>query len=339
MRALEMSTGKTSAELDKMMKDGKLTAEYIAPLITAIGELAEANGAYQKALMKLGTVENRMKASAGLAAQKIADAGFTEGLINLYNTLMDSMNNNEETLRRIGKAYEKVFTALSYIVKGATVAVEGLFRALETVWDLGKFLVTNNPFLAMSLGVAGIVSGIRTLIPLAKTLGGVLMMALRVPLLMVTAIITLLDELRAVFDENLIGAGENDKASAEDRKIAATQAKVLMTGGSEAQRKYLSQFSQDRIAQAQQNSGGVAGLLTSAPTLTQGAKNFASTAKVNLGNNIDPRFERQLAGMGISVNQNITVQGNMTEDAAGSLATQARRELEKLGIMSAAPTR
>jgi phage tail tape-measure protein len=138
MRALEKSTGKTSGELEKMMEQGQLTTEYIKPLVMAMGELAEANGAYEKALKKLGTVENRLKTTAGLSAAKIAEAGFTKGLINLYETLIDSMNENGATLTRIGKIYEKVFNGITNVVKVVSVIIEGFVRTLESMWIVMK---------------------------------------------------------------------------------------------------------------------------------------------------------------------------------------------------------
>ena len=105
MRALEISSGKTSAELEKMLEQGQLTSEYIMPMVMAMGELASANGAYEKALKKLGTVENRMKASGGLAASRIGEAGFTQGLISLYEELIEVFDNNNQSLEELGKIH------------------------------------------------------------------------------------------------------------------------------------------------------------------------------------------------------------------------------------------
>ena len=58
------------------MKDGLLTEEYILPFVKAMQQLAEANGAYEKALQKVGTVEARLKARAGYAAVVGAFTGF-----------------------------------------------------------------------------------------------------------------------------------------------------------------------------------------------------------------------------------------------------------------------
>lgn len=244
MRALQNATGKTSAELDEMMKQGKLTSEYIKPLIDEIGKLALANGAYEKALKKLGTVENQLKASGGYAAARIAEAGFTEGLVKLYKELMNSMEENGSSLDKLGNIYNNVFSGLAKVVRAVTPILASLIRILD--------LIVEHPFIP-ALGL--ITGGLWAASKAADGFGKALMIALKGPLAVITMIATLMDEVFAIFDPNLVGAGENINASEEDRKIAAYSAKGVFA--TEDEKKYLAKYSKDRINQALSNNGGL----------------------------------------------------------------------------------
>ena len=193
-----------------MMKDGQLGEEYILPFVKAMQDLAEANGAYEKALKKLGTVENRLKASSGFAAVRIAEAGFTKGLINLYETLMKSMNENGETLDRIGRIYEKVFNVISKLVQGATVFIEAFVRSLESLWIVMKWGI-DNPIAGMLIAIPILTAGF-------KTLAGTIALAMRTPLVILTAVVGVMDEIRGFFDENVEGIFDDPNWTPEQRK-------------------------------------------------------------------------------------------------------------------------
>ena len=194
-----------------MMKDGQLGEEYILPFVKAMQDLAEANGAYEKALKKLGTVENRLKATSGFAAVRIAEAGFTKGLINLYETLMKSMNENGETLDRIGRIYEKVFNVISKLVQGATVIIEAFVRSLESLWIVMKWGV-DNPMASMIVTLPILAAGF-------KTLGAAIAAAMRTPLVILTAVVGVIDEIRGFFDEKVEGIFDDPNWTPEQKKL------------------------------------------------------------------------------------------------------------------------
>lgn len=241
-----------------MMKDGLLGEEYILPFVKAMQGLAEANGAYEKALKKLGTVENRLKSSTGFAAARIAEAGYTKGLINLYEELMKAMNDNGETLTRMGKIYEKIFNGLAVSVQYVAKWIEALFRSIESLYVFAR----DNPLTSLVVSVGALTTMFMNMPNLLRIVGGALLKAFSAPLVVVTGIITLLDQIRAIFDENLIGVGENANASAEDRKIAAAKFRTSSGIGTEKDQKLLAGMSAERINQAVANNGGIGGVLS-----------------------------------------------------------------------------
>lgn len=368
MRALEKSTGKTSAELEKMMEQGQLTTEYIKPLVMAMGELATANGAYEKALTKLGTVENRLKTSTQLASARIAEAGFTKGLINLYETLMKSMNENGETLERIGKIYEKVFNFLANVTQVATRFIEAFVRSLETIWDTIQWGL-DNPIAKWLIMIPVLASAMTKFATLMS-------IAFRTPYMILGSILTVLDQIRAAFDADLIGWGENENASKEDRDLATAAFKVKMGVATAKEMSLVGMATPERIAQAQANAGGITGVFGALnPTLA--AKNTmqyatnavgfggAATLMNTFGTNRDSIVNglSNITGMRagaithfaatpfawaktgidyamgnekqITVNQNITVQGNMSEDNV----RQVKQAVESITSMETVSSR
>lgn len=372
MKALEKSTGKTAKELMKMMEQGQLTAEYIQPMIMAMGELAEANGAYEKALKKLGTVENRLRTTSQLASARIAEAGFTKGLINLYETLMKSMNENGATLNRIGKIYEKVFNAIAVVVEVASHWIEVFIRSIESVYLFAK----NNPFTTMFIAATAFAGVLKNLPALLTNVGKILVAVFRKPLMVITMLMAAIDEIRAMFDANVIGLGENENASQEDRDLATAAFKMKMGVATAKDKALVGAANPERLAQAQANAGGIAGIFGAANPETMfsktmqhsansmglgGVSTFVNTLGTNRQNMINglqnmsgmrvgPLTSAVLTpfayaktgidyAMGnekpITVNQHITVQGNMSEDNV----RQVKQAVESITSMQTVSSR
>jgi hypothetical protein len=314
MRALEKSTGKTSKELFKMMEQGQLGAEYILPFVLQMEKLVNVNDAYTKSLDKLGIVENRMKAAFSVtAAENLDKGGFTEGLKNFFKTITDLVNSNELTLQRLGRIYKKVFDVLSVVVKAATQWFATFLRTVESVGQIVGWFV-DHP-------LNGLILALPIVTAYMKTLGKVMEAAFKTPFVLLTGIMAIFDEVRAVFDENLIGFGESDTASLEDRKIAAAQARLSAGIGNVAEdKKFLSQYSGDRINQAQAASGGMGSYLYSS--------NFVK-AQQNFSNNVNTAsqsFRETISAPGKMLGNTLyfVFNGDPTENASA-----ARKEFEK----------
>lgn len=193
------------------METGQLSAEYILPFVLQMEKLLDVNDAYRKSLEKLGVVENRMKAAFSITlAEKLDEGGFTDGLINFYKSLTDSVENNGETLVRIGKIYEKVFNGLSHVVKGAVAVIESFVRVMESAWWI------------LQWGIDNPVESLLVVLPIIaasfKQLGAVISFAFRGPMLAILGIIGALDEVRAYFDENVTGLFDDEKWTPEQKK-------------------------------------------------------------------------------------------------------------------------
>lgn len=254
MRALQKSTGKTAKELYDMMQAGKLTGEYILPFTKALRELTDVNGAYAKSLDKLGAREDIMKTTFSILSSEGLDrGGFTVGLKNLYGTITKETEQNAKTFERLGAVYNKFFNGLAYVVELASKWFEVFLRSVESVY----LAVKNNPFTTMLVSVTALVGAFKMMPALLRGVATALVSVLSKPLALLTAAMTVIDEIRAIYDPNVIGLMENDRASQEDRDIAAANYKIQSGYGTDADRKLLKGLSSDRIQQAMNSSAGL----------------------------------------------------------------------------------
>lgn len=314
MRALEMSSGKTSAEIEKMLEQGQLTSEYIMPMVMAMGELAEANGAYTKALMKLGTVENQMKTSGGYAAARIGEAGFTAGLIEFYKDLTKAMSENGRTLDQLGRMYKMVFNGLSYILNNIVVpAVKALGNAFEGLITSFKIIKENGELISGLVGVV-MAANFMKMVGVVKIVGAAMAAAFRTPLVIISTIVALLEEVQAVFDADLIGMGENINASEKDRDITAAYMKNKVGMATEKDKALLA-ANKDYVNTAVSNAGGVGvGLMG----LSNMATSFGNFKESFLTGSATPKLPSE----SYVVNQTINVDGRVSDDQIAQKITE-----------------
>lgn len=351
------------------MELGQLGAEYILPFVMQMEKLLDVNEAYKKSLEKLGVVENRMKTAFSVTlAEKLDEGGFTDGLINFYKTLTDSVENNGETLIRIGKIYEKVFNFLANVTQVATRFIEAFVRSLETIWDTIQWGL-DNPIAKWLIMIPVLASAMTKFATLMS-------IAFRTPYMILGSILTVLDQIRAAFDADLIGWGENENASKEDRDLATAAFKVKMGVATAKEMSLVGMATPERIARAQANAGGFTGIFgaVNGASMVDKTVQYAANA-TGLGgaatfmNTLGSNRESMLSGlqnltglragaitgslvmpfayaktgidyaMGnekqITVNQNITVQGNMSEDNV----RQVKQAVESITSMETVSSR
>lgn len=307
MIALQKSTGKTAAEIEKMLQLGQLGPEYLQPFIMALGKLAEANGAYELALTKVGTIESIMKTSAGLAADRIGEAGFVEGLVGFYKDLTKAMTDNGKTLDQLGRMYKLVFNGLSYLLNNIVVpavvslgnAFDGLVSSMKVFKEFGLEIATGVGFV-MLIGnftkLLGLMKAFTlmltsaTLLGSLRLIGAAMVAAFRVPLIAITAIVGLLEEVQAVFDADLIGMGENINASEKDRDITAAYMKDKVNMASEKEKALLA-ANKDYIPTAVSNAGGVGAGLMGLSSMANSVGNFKDKVL-----NAPPQFTGTIGG-------------------------------------------
>ena len=127
-------------EMKAMMKDGKLIAKEILPLLAKeMAELARNGEALKNALKGLAVIESRMKTSFDNMLANIYRGGLSEGLKDLYTTL-------DDTFFLMSQGDSKVGKFLKGFVEGAK---ESLIWVHDTLLDI-YYLITED------LGVKGV---------------------------------------------------------------------------------------------------------------------------------------------------------------------------------------
>lgn len=127
-------------EMKAMMKDGKLIAKEILPLLAKeMAELARNGEALKNALKGLAVIESRMKTSFDNMSANVYRGGLSEGLKDLYTTLDDMFFLMSQGDSKVGKF-------LKGFVEGAK---ESLIWVHDTLLDI-YYLITED------LGVKGV---------------------------------------------------------------------------------------------------------------------------------------------------------------------------------------
>ena len=127
-------------EMKAMMKDGKLIAKEILPLLAKeMAELARNGEALKDALKGLAVIESRMKTSFDNMLANIYRGGLSEGLKDLYTTLDDMFFLMSQGDSKVGKF-------LKGFIDGAK---ESLIWVHDTLLDI-YYLITED------LGVKGV---------------------------------------------------------------------------------------------------------------------------------------------------------------------------------------
>lgn len=203
--------GMTELEMFKLIEDGKLMATDVLPKVAIqMKKMANEGGALEAKLQSTRVAQGQFNTALQEAQDKIFNSGFNKGLAGLFQTMTKSMNDNGITLERIGRIYEKVFNVISKLVQGATVFIEAFVRSLESLWIVMKWGI-DNPIAGMLIAIPILTAGF-------KTLAGTIALAMRTPLVILTAVVGVMDEIRGFFDENVEGIFDDPNWTPEQRK-------------------------------------------------------------------------------------------------------------------------
>lgn len=147
MQAAEEATGKTAAELYKMMEQGQLLAkDFLVPFATAMRRIVRENSALQKATEKLTSQQNRMNT----AYKELINDVFQKGGANFFGSVFKTIAMVIEDLSPLlSGAFSSLFKVGGVIVDLAA-----------SVYDLAKALLTLGEDFGVLDGVSHFFRGI-----------------------------------------------------------------------------------------------------------------------------------------------------------------------------------
>lgn len=203
VRAMEIATGKSSAEINKMMERGELISKDVLPKFgSALRDIVQENGALTKAIETVRVKESQFTTQLQKSADLVFRSGFGEQLANLYKTLTEELKSTGKTQEDLGNIYANFFKMLSKLVKVVTPLLEGLIQVISKITDVVMYSVSGwemlgkelnklpTPLKAVALGVTAI--GLAFKSTMAK---GVLLLGL-------------FHEIASLFDDKLVGVLE-----------------------------------------------------------------------------------------------------------------------------------
>jgi hypothetical protein len=202
----------TELEMFKLMEAGQLMAVDTLPKVAKqMKKMANEGGALALKLESTRVAQGRLTTAMQLAGNTIFESGFNKGLANLFNTMTGELEDNGNTLERVGKIYEVVFKGLAKLVELVSNIFESFIRSIETAGNVIKWMV-DNPMMSLLITIPLVIKGF-------TQLGTVLAYVFKAPLTMMLAVIGLMDEFRAFFDEDVDGIFDNADWTPEQRKM------------------------------------------------------------------------------------------------------------------------
>lgn len=147
--AAEVMTGGDTKALNKMMEAGNLDPNELLPKMAAYMEkMANANGAYAKALGTSIVAQGRMNFQFERFVGIFSDAGGEQGFYKIFNTIAKFFKDNPKMAMSLGRAWETVGKIFERVGDG----VSNLAIAFDMIADKLNISTDN-------LGLMGVVAG------------------------------------------------------------------------------------------------------------------------------------------------------------------------------------
>lgn len=173
MAALAQATGKSRAELDKMMKAGQLgTEEYLIPFIEAMLKTSGGMAAVEKSAQSMQSVVARLGNAFTIASSEVAGPnGFTEGVkagANALTAFMES-SQGDRFFKTIGEAVKMVSTAVVTLASNVdylagALAVLAASKVVVMLVSFVSVLSSMNPImLVIKASIAALTVGLADL--------------------------------------------------------------------------------------------------------------------------------------------------------------------------------
>lgn len=166
MEAAEKATGKSAAEIYKMMEGGKLLAkDFLVPFAKAMREIVRENKALEKATQKLTSQQHRMNTAYKTLVNDIFQKG---GGVELFSSMFQDIATTINQLRPIITATFRVFSAGIGTLWNSLSGIVGLVVDLTAaIYKLAQSSGALKPlkllFLGLEIAIYGVLEGLEEL--------------------------------------------------------------------------------------------------------------------------------------------------------------------------------
>ena len=205
MKAFEKALGVTSQGLSQMMENGELIAEEVLPKVgKAFAELAREGGSLKAALKNARVAQGQFTIGMQEAVDNVFKSGFGQGLTELFQTLTSNMEESEYGIKKLGKVFELIFKSLA---KASDILMPILDAVFSVIGGISEVVldIFSNKIGAILGGTAAMAAGLWKVNAAALALNTNLTLVLRRLLFIPMAVLGVLHEIQAVFDNDLTG--------------------------------------------------------------------------------------------------------------------------------------
>ena len=214
MEAMEIATGKTAAEISKLMEQGKLGPDVLPAFGKALSDLSRRNDALGKSMATVRVEQARFKTAMQASADVIFSSGFGEGLRDLFKTITQETDDGRMALEGLGQIFKWLFKTIALAVKIVSPVIDSFLFVVGKIFEMINKLndvVGNNFYTSLLIAAGGMKLfslGLAKVGVAGKVVNGVLasMRALiRSLFFQVLLVIAALDELFALFVKDRVG--------------------------------------------------------------------------------------------------------------------------------------
>lgn len=208
----------TEKELFKMMEAGQVVSAEVLPKVAKeMKKAASAGGALDTKLKSVRVTQGQFFNELALSSNTVFGNGYSSGLGYLFETLTETLKNNQGMLEDLGNVFGAVFRGIANVVRFITPYVQALIGTLDSLVESLDWLTDHNISKSnaslLALGATFLITG-----KYIKSFALMMYTVLLKPLAVLYAILGAFDEVRAFFDESVVGMFDDKKWTPEQSK-------------------------------------------------------------------------------------------------------------------------
>lgn len=171
------AVGVSTAQLTKMMEQGKITSDFLIPFADQLNK--KYGGQLQNALQSTQAELGRFQTAMTLALNVIADNGVLDAFTRALKELRTALNSDEGQagLKKLGAVIGTIIDALMVVIRNLDI-IAVTFVALGAAKGTAQILAMWEAFKTLTLGIRGATSATAALSAATASLGGPLGIAI-----------------------------------------------------------------------------------------------------------------------------------------------------------------
>lgn len=226
-------------ELFKMMERGELVSAEVLPKVAKeMAKAAQAGGALALKLESVRVTQGQFFNEMAISADTVFGNGYSSGLAFMFESLTQALKDNQHLLHDLGNVFGSVFRGITHVVSFVTPIIQGFVSVLDSVAESIEWLSGNSVHKSEGAIIA-LTGAFMMASKYVKILGVAMYAAFLKPLAILYTILGVFDEIRAFFDESVVGLFDDKSMTPEQSKREHARRRQMFGFESEEDRKLL----------------------------------------------------------------------------------------------------